>query len=131
MAKRLISLFKWWWPVIAWMAAIMTVSSIPRALLPETGIQHLDKIAHAVEYAILGILLMRALSRSNLNMSFTKISAIAIISSLCYAILDEWHQQFIPGRATDILDLTADFIGVNVGVLLYKRKNANAKSETI
>ena len=104
------------------MAVIFSLSSIHGSDLPEVGVPNIDKAAHIAEYLILGFLLIRAVSGSSQNISLAKIIVSVIIIASSYAIFDEWHQQFIPGRTCDIFDFMADFIGANIGILLYKAR---------
>jgi VanZ family protein len=102
------------------MAAIMSVSSLPKNEIPQFSIPHIDKAAHAAEYLILGILAIRAMLGSSFSANITAITVCVIIFASAYAVLDEWHQQFVPGRETDLVDFIADFAGINIGVFLYK-----------
>ena len=111
-----------WTPVAVWMAVIFALSSIPTEYIPKISIPNIDKLIHLVEFSILGFLLIRALLNSGLNISFTKMLILAIIIASLYACLDEWHQHFVRNRTPDIFDLITDFIGVNVGLFLYKKK---------
>lgn len=98
------------------------------------------KIAHASEYAVLGVLLTGAcIYRKRCNKDTKKeISAeescrfkyiqYRFISSryqtawffgTIYASLDEFHQLFVPGRSGQITDVIIDSTGVLVGVLVY------------
>ncbi len=70
----------------------------------------LRKLAHTAEYAVLGALLARALGRSGL--------AVAI--GVLYAVSDEVHQAFVPGRLGSPVDVAIDAIGVVCGVLLWQ-----------
>ena len=38
-----------------------------------------------------------------------------------YAASDEWHQSFVPGRASEAADWIADTAGAIVAVVLYTR----------
>ena len=111
-----------WIPAIAWMAVIFSLSSIPGQDLPRVDFPNADKIAHAVEYLILGFLLIRAISHSFQNISLAKIIISAIIIASSYAIFDEWHQQYIQGRECDFFDFLADFVGASIGIVLYKMR---------
>jgi hypothetical protein len=101
-----------WAPVVVWAAVIFALSSVPNL---GTGLGIWDlvlrKLAHLVEYAILGALLFRALGREPL--------AFAVGSA--YAVTDEIHHAFVPGRAGSPLDWLIDTIGVAAGVLLLSR----------
>jgi hypothetical protein len=101
-----------WLPVFAWAALIFALSSVPDL---GTGLGGWDlvlrKLAHAGEYAVLGALLQRAVRRPGL----------AFALGVAYAISDELHQSFVPGRLGSPLDVALDAAGVAVGVLLLHR----------
>ena len=99
-----------WFPVIAWAAVIFTLSSIPNL---STGLGTWDTIlrkgAHLTEYAVLGGLLYRALSRETL----------ALAAGIAYAATDELHQHFVRGRHASPVDVAIDAVGVSVGMLIW------------
>ncbi len=63
-----------------------------------------------LEYAILFILLARA---------WQKPLKYSLIISICYALSDEFHQSFVPGRVMGLADICFDTAGVFLGYLLY------------
>ena len=75
------------------------------------------KTAHFTEYLILGILVLQLLS------DYTKINKRMLIVSLVicylYAVSDEVHQIFIPGRTAKVLDTFIDGAGSLVGIVIY------------
>ena len=78
------------------------------------------KLAHYTEYLILGILVM------NLNNNKSKSIYLSIIICLLYAISDDFHQFFVPGRSCQILDIAIDFLGSLTGIFIYKlKRNSN------
>ena len=90
------------------------------------------KIAHFSLYALIGFLLMALFSTYNINEK-NKIISTIIIGAI-YAISDEFHQSFIPGRSGQVSDVFLDTLGVTVGglfiLLIIKlvnkfRKNKN------
>jgi VanZ family protein len=99
-----------WLPVLAWATLIFALSSIPDL---GTGLGGWDlalrKLAHAAEYAVLGALLVRATGRGGLAFA---------IGSL-YAMSDELHQAFVPGRMGSPVDVAIDALGVACGVILW------------
>ena len=101
-----------WLPVVAWAGVIFALSSVPDL---GTGLGGWDlllrKLAHAGEYALLGALLLRALRRD--------LPALAL--GVAYAISDELHQHFVPGRRGAPLDVLIDAVGVGLGVLAWRR----------
>ena len=101
-----------WLPVIVWAAVIFTFSSIPSL---GTGLGDLDTIlrkgAHMIEYAILGLLLLRALGR--------ELPALAV--GISYAISDEIHQHFVRARHASPVDVLIDTVGLAIGIFLISR----------
>src|SRR5438552_13108438 len=101
-----------WLPVVLWAAVIFTLSSIPSL---GTGLGTWDLIlrkgAHITEYAVLLILLVRALGRE----------APALALGILYAASDELHQGFVRGRHASPVDVAIDTIGLLIGLLAWRR----------
>jgi VanZ family protein len=99
-----------WAPVVIWAALIFALSSVPSL---STGLGTWDTIlrkgAHLTEYAILGMLLMRAIGRE----------LPALLVGLAYAVTDEIHQHFVRGRHASPFDVAFDATGLAIGLLLY------------
>ena len=108
MTSRPLSL---WLPVAAWAAVIFALSSIPH-LGSGLGLWDLllRKLAHMAEYAVLGFLLARAL----------EVDGWAIGAGIAYAVSDELHQSFVPGREGAPLDVAIDAVGVAIGVTAFR-----------
>ncbi len=78
-------------------------------------IEHIiRKLAHFSLYTIIGILLMSLMSTYKLKQKNRILVSGSI--GLLYAISDEIHQAFIPGRGPQITDVGIDFAGVVVGM---------------
>ena len=73
------------------------------------------KIAHFSLYALVGFLLMALFSTYNINEK-NKIISTIIIGAI-YAISDEFHQSFIPGRSGQASDVFLDTLGTTIGGL--------------
>jgi VanZ family protein len=101
-----------WLPVVLWAGLIFALSSIPDL---GTGLGGWDlalrKIAHALEYAVLGLLLLRAMGRE----------VPAAILGVAYAVSDEVHQSFVTGRQGALRDVVIDAVGVLAGVYVFPR----------
>ena len=97
-----------WVPVLLWAGLIFGLSAVPDL---GTGLGTWDlvlrKIAHFCEYAVLGLLLVRA----------TRRDALAFGLGVAYAASDELHQHFVPGRQAAVRDVLVDAAGVLAGVL--------------
>ena len=98
--------------MIVWAAVIFALSSIPHL---GTGLGTWDTVlrkgAHVTEYAILGLLLLRAVGRE----------LPALLIGVAYAITDEVHQHFVQGRHASPVDVAIDSAGILLGIVLLAR----------
>ena len=76
--------------------------------------QILRKIAHLTEYAIGGVLVYALLLTFKLNHKIQ--FCISWIFIIIYAITDEIHQLFIPGRTGRFVDVYIDSLGALIGI---------------
>lgn len=74
------------------------------------------KIAHFSIYTLVGLLLMGLLSTYNIKENWRII--LSVLLGMMYAISDEIHQSFTPGRTPKMADIYIDTLGVILGVLL-------------
>lgn len=99
-------------------------------LIPSAVIR---KAAHAAEFALLAVLLFHALYRT----CGRGRPALAWGLTVLYAVTDELHQLFVPGRACRFFDVCVDAAGALAGVLfcllllalLKKRRLGRPKKE--
>lgn len=87
--------------------------------MPQVGVPHLDKLVHLMLYAVLGLLLARAL-RQRGTVTRSAILSAALGMAL-FAAADEWHQSWVPGRSADLADWAADVVGGVAGLGLTLR----------
>ena len=85
-------------------------------------IHHLiRKCAHLTEYAVLGILLWRAIRKPVRNdprpWSWRE-AAIAVLIVFAYASSDEFHQMFVPTRTPLVSDVFVDTMGAMIGMVV-------------
>jgi VanZ family protein len=123
-----------WAPVAAWAALIFLASTswlagprtesvvlpmlawlFPHASLHTLQTMHaiLRKLGHFTEYMILGLLITRALRDARGWRWQHALMAIALAAS--YAVTDELHQHFVPGRTAAAGDVVVDTLGAIVG----------------
>jgi VanZ family protein len=76
------------------------------------------KAAHVTEYAFLGALLFRAIGIDP-SRSTALISGIATALAAACAVLDEFHQSFVPSRTGSPVDVMIDIIGTLIGIAIY------------
>jgi VanZ family protein len=81
------------------------------------------KAAHFTEYAILGFLAARAFRtspRPGISSRWFLISAALIVA---FALLDEFHQRFVPTRTGSIFDSFIDIAGGLTALIIVKKRS--------
>ena len=79
-------------------------------------IRLIRKSAHFIAYAVLGFLyagFFDALLRS-----YNKVFFVSLVLGVFYAVTDEHHQFFVPGRSPMVTDIAIDACGIAVGIAL-------------
>jgi len=108
-----------WLPLLVLLAATFVVSSIPGDHLPPLGSWNADKLLHAVEFSVIGALLLRLLRRTSWGARATVAVLLAVVMTSAWGALDEVHQLLTPNRSSDWRDWVADTAGALVGALIY------------
>ena len=95
-----------------WVAFTLTLTSIPN---PDFGplFPGADKVAHFGFYGVAGILF--GMWRREIGMRSAQAVVWAAIFAALLGAVDEFHQQWIPGRSMELLDWAADFAGGTAG----------------
>ena len=136
------SFLNYWLLPLAWMSLIFLGSSDSRSYKHSTGLvepllhwlfphmsqAHIEalhhiirKCAHLTEYAILGLILWRAVRkpiRHDPRPWNWRQALIAIAIVFFYASTDEIHQIFVPTRTALVSDVFIDTTGAIIGMLL-------------
>jgi VanZ family protein len=110
-----------------WAGVIFALSATPNL---KTNLEQdflLRKIAHMVEFAILALLLYRAIK--NETGKTNKAIIYSLIIALFYAFSDEFHQLFVQGRHGSLKDVGIDSIGIFIFSLACYYKNKRLKSK--
>jgi VanZ family protein len=115
------TILKYWLPPILWGLIIFSFSSLQVGSSNEIYWKDflIKKTAHVVEYAILAVLLYRAMINSGVDKK--KALIISIVIASLYGLTDEFHQSFTPGREPKIRDVFIDTIGGALGVLTFSK----------
>ena len=79
-------------------------------------------VAHFSEYALLAALWLWALAPELGRRALIAAAAI----SLLYALSDEYHQSFVPGRDADPLDVLVDACGIALALALSRARGRPA-----
>src|SRR5262245_56168815 len=114
----------WSLVAVAWAGVIFTLSAQPGdSAAPMSYLERLiHNAAHAPVFAVLAVFLLLALSpRAAAEPSpVGRTFALALALALAYAISDEWHQHFVPGRAASAIDVATDLCGAGAGLALLR-----------
>jgi VanZ family protein len=90
-----------------------------------------DKIAHFIEFSLLGFFLSLGYFNT-LSYPLVVKSALVFLTGLPLGFLDELHQRFVPGRTSALADVLADGAGIIAGILIYlwlaRRKKRSPES---
>jgi len=102
-----------WWPSLLIMGVIFLASSTPGKEMPSFGLADtlIKKGGHMTGYFLLTLSALRGIHQSG-----KKASALAMALALLYAISDEFHQTFIPGRHPSTFDVLIDMTGAGLAL---------------
>jgi VanZ family protein len=131
---------KYWLPVFIWLGvifagstAIFSTEQTSRYLVPflrwldpqisisTIGTIHLAlrKLAHLGEYAVLAVLLWRALrSGATLHPRLSMLFIGVWLACAIFAVSDEFHQSFVASRSASPLDVMIDISGATVALAI-------------
>ena len=103
------------------MLFIVYLSHIPKDNLPQepSGINNIDLLFHFFEYSFLGFLLFQSISVDNLSAVNPLHGAILI--GILFALSDEYHQSFVPGRHMSSIDMIFDSLGILFGPFICSK----------
>lgn len=102
-------------PALLYAALIFFLSA--QSSLPGPRIVGFDKVEHLGAYAVLGLLIARALMAY--GVARRKAAVLALVLGFLYGVSDEYHQSFVPGRTADWRDAMADLLGSSIGAGVY------------
>jgi hypothetical protein len=120
-------------PPLLCMGLIFYLSSCPWVPIPLPGwVIVRDKIAHAILYAFLAYLWIRAFRSGDRRQTTPALLLAAVLITVAYGISDEYHQSFVPGRTCTAGDALADSVGAVLaaaGVFVHQRAFGGLKAK--
>jgi len=114
--SRVPAFLRYWLPAILYVGGIFSLSSVRGPDLPG-GFRHMDKIAHLLEYSLLGLLLGRAIRFTLSGRSRTMAASATVLLGALVGLADELYQRRVPGRSSDVRDWVVDVLAVTGAVL--------------
>ena len=108
-----------------WAACILHIGIDPATIL-------VRKTAHFTEYFVLGLFLSLFWKRTEIirNRIFFR-GFLSWLIGTVYAVSDEVHQYFVPGRSCEVRDICIDSAGVLVGALIVFLIRRSASSDAV
>ncbi|MFH0794717.1 MAG: VanZ family protein [bacterium] len=109
-----------WLPAVAWGAFIFYLSSLPQREIPRLLFPQQDKVMHLGLYGFLGFFLahgMRLRRIGEWSGPVWRRLAVAMVIAIIYGLSDEFHQSFVEGRSSSMVDFLFDSIGAALGAL--------------
>jgi VanZ family protein len=145
--------FKYWVPVILGMIFIYWMSTesfssrstfrfidqiirffapslSPKEIVMINGV--IRKLAHVIEYMVLGILLFRAFRAGSYERRWWRWAGYSLGVVVLYAMIDEFHQLHVPVRTASFVDIGFDtlggFLGQCISIIYYGRQRPELKN---
>lgn len=102
---------------------IIYISSTPNRSLwgnRSLNVQIISNLAHIPAYALLTFLWLKAFEKIKDRNQFLTVNVLILSGLLLFAVSDEIHQAFVPGRTASCMDLGLDVLGIFLGLSLFK-----------
>ena len=134
------SFLKYWVPVLGWVVVtfigstnVLSVENTSRFIVPfllwlKPGMTQeatwgiivvMRHCAHVGEYAILAILMWRALRwGTSVSMRMSTACGVVLLACALFAASDEFHQTFVKSRTPSVRDVLLDVGGASLGLLI-------------
>ncbi len=115
---------------MAWMSLIVLFSSQPGDRLGPDSVplDVLKKVGHCVEFGVLAILYLYVMKGGlSARKAGSAVFLLSFFLVVLFAITDEYHQSFTPGRHSSVVDVFIDSCGAIVFLSIYYRVKAAGK----
>jgi VanZ family protein len=116
--KSIFTFFLYNLPPFVYAALVFYLSSLPSWKIKAVS-SIPDYLLHFAEYAVFALLSIRFARNMTKGTIKGKTYTVTIIILVLFAISDELHQSFVPGRFASVLDFIADLAGILVGIGIY------------
>jgi len=132
LSSRIRTILWGWGPVLGMMALLFVASAQPKyeppggsdtvyfsgvvPVFPDGWDFLIKKSSHVLVYGLFAVLTQRALLLH--GWAVQRAAVMAVLLVVGYALTDEFHQSFTPGRRASFLDIGFDTLGALVAVLL-------------
>ena len=104
---------------------LIYMSSIPDKSLWGGGsliMQIISNLAHIPAYALLTFFWLKVFKRRKERNQFIIINVLILIGLVLFAVSDEIHQSFVPGRTASCMDVGLNIVGILFGIGLFSAR---------
>jgi hypothetical protein len=118
-----------WLPAVIMMGLIFIFSSLPNSRVPYFGQWDLliKKLGHALGFGMLGLAYAYALPS---RLSRGQRWLLSILMVVLFALSDEFHQYFVEGRHSSLVDVLIDTTGAMIMLTLGLAYSSNSSSKS-
>ena len=98
---------------------IIYVSSIPQQSFSGTGSlseQIISNLLHIPAFAVLTFFWLKSFRRERYEKRYLLSNSLILLGVFLFAISDEIHQSFVPGRTASLMDIGLNVLGILLGL---------------
>lgn len=111
---------------------LIYMSSLPEYSVTgsnSVGEKIVSNAIHIPAYAVLSFLWFKSFKvKEGLRLGM-RVSIFIFIALVLFAISDEVHQSFVPGRTASVIDVVLDVLGIGLGLAVYRHFKLNILGE--
>ena len=109
------------------LALLSTLLSIYMSSIPDKSLwgggslikEIISNLAHIPAYALLTFLWLKAFYKRKSSRQALIVNTLILMGMLFFAISDEIHQSFVPGRTVSCMDMGLNIVGILFGLGLF------------
>jgi len=108
-------------PAALYVLAVFYAGTLGKPPIPDVGVLPEDKLVHLAAFALMQVVIYRALRFELAELGIDRQLAIAAVSASAVGALLELVQATLPHRSADLLDWIADTAGALIAMLVVRR----------
>ena len=109
------------------LALLSTLLSIYMSSIPDKSLwgggslikEIISNLAHIPAYGLLTFLWLKAFDKRKSSRQALIVNTLILMGMLFFAISDEIHQSFVPGRTVSCMDMGLNIVGILFGLGLF------------
>jgi VanZ family protein len=85
--------------------------------------QVLSNLSHVPVYALLAFLWFKSFKGKSVKKRLCKTDFLVLAGLVLFAVSDEIHQFFVPGRSASLMDIALNMFGIILGLKIFQKKS--------